>query len=140
MSYASMVRNGVKLADKMTKSFQVTVKHRAWIGQSTDGYGTPKYANAVSRLAIVEYDQKPVLTLSGMEVNTYAYVCFVRPLEPNGTVGRVEPVDKRDLITFPDGTTGPIIDVKNFLDPKTNRGYLTEVWVGDPRFDDRMTR
>jgi len=140
MSFDVLVRNAVKLADKLTKSLQVNVTHRAWTGQSTDGYGTPEYASPVTRLAIVEQQQKPLFTLSGHEVMTFAYVCFVRPVAPNGASSRQEPVDERDLITLPDGRTGTIIDIKNFLDPKTGRGYLTEIWLGEPRFDDRISR
>jgi len=134
VSLASIVRSAVKIVDRTTKTLQVEVTHLAWIGQSADGYGTPIFAGGVKRLAIVDQQQRPRLTSAGEEIFIVGYVCFVRPLPPNGATGRVEPVDRRDRIVLPDGSSGPIVDVNSFLDPATGRGYITEIWIGSQAY------
>jgi hypothetical protein len=127
--FDSLIRSGVALADSLTGSLQSTVTHEAWIGQ--DAYGSPSYAAPVARAALVEQRVAQArVQPSGEMVSTTAKVTFLRPIAPNGAAGRKEPVDTRDRITLQDGATGPLVNISNFIDKTTGRGYLTEVWLG----------
>lgn len=127
MGLDSIIRSGVKTIDRVTKSLQPTVTHRAWTG--ADVYGSPHYAGAVAREAIVEQKQELRKTSSGQLVLTKASVMFIYPIPPNGAAGRVEPVDPRDIITLADGTTGTIVDVSGFVDRVTKHPFFSEVWL-----------
>lgn len=127
--FDGLVRGAVALANNLTGSLQSSVSHEAWTGQ--DAFGEATYAAPVTRQAIVEqriaqFRSQP----SGEMVTTTAKVTFLKPITPNGAAGRNEPVDSRDRITLQDGATGPLVNISNFIDPTTGRGYLTEVWLG----------
>lgn len=128
MGLDSVVRAAVSIADQVTSSLQVAVMHYAYLSQ--DAFGKPTYAVAVSRLAIVEYKIRQHMTATGKIVESRAKVSFIRPVSPNGAAGRNEPIDTRDKIILPDGTTGPIIDVTGLVDPTTSRTYLSEAYIG----------
>jgi hypothetical protein len=128
MGLDSIVRAAVDIADTVTSSLQASVVHSAFTGQ--DAFGKPTYATAVSRLAIVEYKIRQHMTATGKLVESRAKVSFIRPIAPNGAANRSEPIDTRDKIILPDGTTGPIVDVVGLVDPTTNRTYLSEVYIG----------
>lgn len=128
MSLLDDVRDAVSTADDETKDLQATVQHEAWTG--ADQYGTPTFAAAVARRAIVDQQQHEHRTATGELVATQAYVAFIEPITPNGAAGRVEPIDPNDRITLPDGTTGPIVDVSGFVDAGTGRPLFSEVWLG----------
>lgn len=137
MGLDSLVRKAVAIADKQTKSLQVTVTHEAWTGADSV-YGAPTFAAPISRLAIVE--DKEVLRDQGAGslILQRAAIYFLRPIEPNGAVGRNEPIDTRDRITLSDGYTGPILTVgganeqsrTGLVDPVTGYPYLFEVILG----------
>lgn len=128
LDLSAIIRDGVATADTITKSMQATVIHHAYTGQ--DRSGTPSYAAPVSYKAIVEYRQESRKTDEGTEQLSRAYVAFIQPVAANGAAGRVEPIDERDLITLPDMTTGPILEVRGLTDDDTNRPYFSEVWLG----------
>lgn len=124
-----IVRDAVALADSITKSLQPTVAHSAWTGQ--DVFGTATYATAVNRDAIVEYKIRDKLQSStGKVIQSQALITIIGPITANGASGRVEPIDSRDKIVLPDGTTGPIIDVEGIVDPITNKPYMYQIWIG----------
>jgi len=127
MGLDTTVRSGVKIIDTVTKSLQCKVQHKAWKGADT--YGTPQYASAVLRDAIVEQQQQQRKLPDGQYVMTKAQVMFIFPVPPNGAAGRVEPVDPRDIITLPDGTTGPILNISGFMDKGTGRPFFSEIWI-----------
>lgn len=134
MSLASLVRNMVAVANDVTRDLQMPVTHLAWIGE--DGYGDPTYdvatlgADGGPLMAVVEQALQQHRLPTGQAVETKAHLVFVQPVPPNGTSGRQEPFDTRDSITLPDGTTGPIVDIKGPYDPGTGRPFITEVWLG----------
>lgn len=128
MDLSALVRDGVAMANDLTSSLQATVIVHAYTGQ--DRSGTPSYAAPQSYKAIVEYRQEARKTDQGTEQISRAYVAFLQPVTPNGTAGRVEPIDERDLITLPDMSTGPILEVRGLVDRSTNRPYFSEVWLG----------
>lgn len=127
MGLDDILRGGIKTIDKVTKSLQPTVTHKAW--KSADVYGSPVYASAKSYQAIVDQKQELRKTSSGQLVLTKASVMFIQPIPPDGAAGRVEPIDPRDIITLSDGTTGKIVDVQGFVDKKTTHPYFSEVYL-----------
>ena len=126
--YAKLLRQGVKTANKLTESLQPQVTLRQWIGQ--DLFGKVSLASAKTFKAIVVQEPKLHKTSMGQYVQVQAYVAFLQPIPPNNVAGRVNPIDPRDQITLPDGTTGPIVDVKGFVDAGTNKPMFSEVWIG----------
>ena len=130
MGLADILRSGIAIADTVTKGVQVNVTHEAWTGQN--GHGTETYAAAVTRKAIVDLTRKQRPTASGKLVNVVATVIILEPVLPNGAAGRFEPIDPRDKLTLPDGTTGPILNGPNsVMDPATSRGLFNEIYLGE---------
>lgn len=129
-----MVRNGVATINRVTKSAQADVVHKAWIGQ--DNYGEPNYADQSlgsdggPLKAVVELKQSLRALPNGTTVLTKARVTFTEPVPVNGTAGRTEPIDPRDLIVLPNGITGSIVDIVGTVDPETSEPYTVEVWLG----------
>lgn len=128
MPFDSLIRHGVALADSLTASLQPVVSFEAWTGQ--DAFGAPTYAAAIPVAALTEQRLSTRQTLNGKLVPTVAKITILRPLAVNGAAGRIEPIDNRDRFTLPDGTTGPVVDVADFTDPDSGRGYFAEVWLG----------
>lgn len=131
MSLADLVRNGVALANSITKPLQVSVVHRAWLGD--DDTSKPTYGSPTSRLAIVADSSKKFKRDDGEEVIATTYIGFLEPIPPvtQTVVGRNNPLDERDQLTLPDGRTGPILKTDGGLvDPLTGRTYLHQVWLG----------
>lgn len=128
MAFDDLVRTGVSLANDLTGSLQTTVTHEAWTGM--DELGDETYAGPVTLNAIVNQRQRERRTNTGETIMTRAEITILETITPNGAAGRVEPIDNRDRITLPDGTTGPIVDTEGILDPDTNRPYFARVWLG----------
>lgn len=128
MGLLDVVRSGIALANSVTSDLQANVSHRAWTASSS--YGDATLATAVLRPAIVVQSFKMHRTSKGEMVATRAHITFLEPITPNGAAGRMEPIDPRDTITLPDGTTGPIVDISGFIDRETTRPLLVEVWLG----------
>ena len=129
MALDTILRKGVALANTLTAALQDTVKHEAWIGH--DGFAKPTYdPSSINRQAIVEMDQRLIRLADGQEVQQRARVTVIGPITGNGANGRKEPVDPRDRITLPDGTTGPILDVKGVSDPSTGAPYAYTIILG----------
>jgi hypothetical protein len=129
MPLDSIVRKAVAIADKVTASLQPVITISAWIGQSSDGRGGQTFALPVSVHVIVEYGGK-IIDTQGREIQTFAHLTFPRPLTPNGSPGRQEPIDPRDKITLMSGQTNPIVKIEGFADPSISRPFMTEVWLG----------
>lgn len=135
MALDDIVRNvAVGLTRQITRPLHVPIIHRAWIGQ--DPYGTPIYAapsvgvDGGTLRGIVENKQRLRQLSNGRVILTKAYIAILEPIAPNGAAGRTEPIDTRDYIELPDGTTGPIADVNGVVDPDTNFPYFSEIWLG----------
>lgn len=129
MGYEDIIRNGVATADRLTKSLQPRVKLRRW--QSGGGYEGEKFAAPIYVRAIVNMELRDHHTGSGQVIATRAHIMVLERIGREGNVGRIEPVDRRDEITLPDGSTGPIVEVGGpGIDPDTNLPYLVEIWIG----------
>ena len=118
MSLATIVQDGVAIANSVTTSLQATVTHKAF--SSVDAYGKPTYATGVERTAIVERRQKYVRTDAGEEKLSLAKLTFPYPVT----------INERDKITLPDSTVMPILRIDGVVDPTTNAEYLVEVELG----------
>jgi hypothetical protein len=129
MALDDVLRSGIATINKVTKSLQVNVQHRAWV--KAKGDGEDKLDPPILRPAIVEYKRRMVRTATGDVVQQNASILFVELIEPNGAPGRREPIDPRDEITLPDGHCGPILMVVGPpTDPDTSRPYMLEVSLG----------
>lgn len=133
--YSSLVRMGVALADRLTGSLQVPVLWHPWVGH--DGYSNT-YDPAITTYAIVEHKQRLRQVSPTRQVLSLATVTIPRPLEENGAVGRIEPLDPRDLFTLPgygsggsgSGARESVADVEGVVDPLTNAPYMWVVYLG----------
>lgn len=131
MGLATILRSAVQTASRVTggvDGVQSDVTIAAWTGM--DGYGKPTFALAKTHTAIVERTQRMIRTTEGKEILSRARIMFLNTIKANGASGRTEPIDTRDVITLPDGTTGPILDVIGVIDPSTERPFAHEVWLG----------
>lgn len=134
MSLLDTLRAGIALANTITAPFQGTVQHYAWTGQ--DGEGADTFSPVLtlpgtSRKAIIDLTRKPRATTEGKMLMTIAAITFLDVIAPNGASGRSEPIDSRDRIVLPDGSTGPIVSVGGFMDALTGRPVLNEVLLGE---------
>lgn len=125
---ADVVRAGVAIAHQVTETLQVDVSLSRW--QSQDAFGAVTYSTAADYPALVEYKVRLHETASGKLVQTRAKVTFLTVIPSNGAANRTEPIDSRDRIVLPDGTTGPIVDVAGLVNPSTERPYMLEVYLG----------
>lgn len=132
MGLDEIVTNAVATIKSVTSDLQPQVEHWAWIGHEDDG--APKYASTAKKYnCIVEYRRRrhSLIQSHGQEVWSRAYVVFLEPVKVTGVnADRVEPIDPRDRIVLPDGSTGPIVDVRGIVSKKTKRAYFHEVWIG----------
>lgn len=130
MGLANVVRSGVAIANKVTSSLQGVVTIRQWVAQDVNG--TDTYSSTLKKVpAIIEMGEKQYSTQTGVVVTVQATITFLQPIKPNGAVGRVEPIDERDVLTLPDGTTGPtMIGAPSIVDPATSKPYFQTVGIG----------
>lgn len=128
MSLASIIASGVALAHSITDSLQASVTLEQWT--STNGFSKDSYAAGVVYKALVE--KKNVLREASADQELVAehVITFLAPITSNGATGRQNPIDARDRITLPDGTSGLILDIQTVLNPETGKGYYQQVTLG----------
>jgi hypothetical protein len=134
MSLLDIINAGIATANKITKPLQGTVQHYAWTGQ--DGMGADTFSPVLTspgtpRQALVDMTRKPRATKDGKLLMTIASLTFLDVIPDNGASGRSEPIDTRDRIILPDGSTGPIVSAGGFMDARTGRPVLNEVLLGE---------
>lgn len=128
MSLIALLRKGVKIADKATKSLQSVVTLRHYTGSQTL-LGDKSYTSAVELRAVVDWEQRQIRTSGGVLSVSRAMVLFL-DVAALSAATNAQGVDDEDIITLPDGTTGPILDMGGFIDPGTGRPLATEVYLG----------
>lgn len=145
MSLNSTLRSAVAIANTVTDSLQGDILHSAWIGQ--DAMGKAIYGRKIEGLdiygaydapgvqatlrAVIEQKQR-VREVQGRQIMTFATLTVVGQVPKNGmTDFRKEPIDPRDIVILPDGTTGPIVDVVGVMDTETTNFYAVEIMLGD---------
>jgi hypothetical protein len=127
MSLLDVLRKGVKIIDKITQPLQCLVTLERYIADD-DGYG-PGFLPPVQLHAIVDWRQKQVRTMSGVLSVSRALIMFVDIDELNAATAG-QGINDSDIITLPDGTTGPILDMAGFIDAGTGQPLATEVFIG----------
>lgn len=129
MSLASVVSAGVRIAKNITDGGRLltTVQWSAWIKQ--DGHGTDSFAAPVALKAFVERSQQGFPSRDGQMEVCNSKVTILEPLPVNGAPGRVEPLDSRDQIVLPDGTTNTILAIKGAVNGETGQPYYFEVYL-----------
>lgn len=132
MDLAAAIQSSVEAAALASESAQVDVSHEAWIGRKkVGGLSEDDFAAPVSQKALVQMNPGISMTQAGQEISVLAIVTFLGPIAPTGAPGRKEPIDVRDLIVLPDGSTGKIVAVKGGLvDPTTGLPYMSQVVIG----------
>jgi hypothetical protein len=130
MASNAWLSGAVAVANAATQALglQVDVTIEAWIRQ--DVIGDDDYATPVTRSALVQEGVLHHQKADGQIVTTKARLSFLDPIQPNGAVGRQEPVDPRDIFTLPSGLTGRPIEVPGVLvDSQTGHPYVSTVWL-----------
>lgn len=127
MSLLDILRTGVEIANRVTKSTQAEVMYEKEMGN--DPFGTKLYAVAVPLDAIVDWKQKQLRMQDGTLSVSRASVQFIDIAQLVAATNG-EGIDDDDRITLPDGTTGPIIDMSGFIDAGTKLPLATEVFLG----------
>lgn len=134
MALFDVLRTGVQvIAAGILESFKGDVSHQAWIG--ADGRGGDLYATAATRRALIDLTKREMHTSSGKFVRAFATLVFLDPIAdttPNTGFTRENPIDPRDILTLPDGSTAPIADTGAFMDPVTSRPVFSETVLGNP--------
>ncbi len=131
MALVDVVRNGVKIAANLTRSFQESVTHVPWIGQ--DGAGKDLPGTPVVRRALVDRTGRPVEISSGVLITIIATITFLDPIEAttaNAGQTRVNPIDPRDNFILADGTTAPVVLGGGFNDAGTGSPFVNTVKLG----------
>lgn len=131
MGIADSVRTQLAAVHAQTSGLgglQIDVVHEPWIGK--DGRVGPIFDTGITRTALVQYRRPQQLRDDGQRIAARVILSFLAPVDPNGADGRREPIDPRDRITLPDGTTGPIVDVQSMPAPDTNQPFLIVVYLG----------
>lgn len=127
MSLLDDVRGAIKIADQETKSLQATVTYYRLTG--ADGYGVPIYASPVKLKAIVDYVSQQVRTQEGVLTVSRAVVTLLDVAAVKAaTAGKG--IDNNDKFVLPDGDTGPLLDIRGFVDAGTTHPMATEVVIG----------
>ena len=106
MDLDTVVRSAVAVANTVTAPLQVDVTHVT--GQTVDKYRKLTAGTSTTRKAIVEYKIRKIRMRDGTEHLSRADVFFI---------GNVT-VLVTDVLTLPDGTTGPILDIVGLADPE----------------------
>ncbi len=119
MGLDAIIRNGVAIADKITKPLQGTVTRQVWSGQVN---GVDQYDTTLEERCLVDRKQRIIRTIDGQETACRALLTYVQPVL----------VGLHDRITLADGTTGPILDVNGLEDAgdDLHRAFVTEVFLG----------
>lgn len=127
MSLLDALRAGVKVADKVTKPLQATVKYER--ETTADEYGKVTPAAPVYLRAIVDFGRKQVRTSSGELTVTRATIDLL-DIDAVVKATNGQGIGNNDKFTLPDGDSGPILDISGFVDAGTGHPIATTVMLG----------
>lgn len=132
MALNDVIAKVVAVANKITKPLQGDVSHLPWIAQNAFGSSSHQspFGQPIPRTAIIEQQARWHQLPDGNQVFTFAHLIFLEPFEHINAPNRKNPIDPRDRLLLPDGTTGPIVDVDGLHNPGTKSPYFCEVWLG----------
>jgi len=127
MSLRDALVAGVRVADSVTKPLQAIVTYERDLGSDADGVRT--FAPPVPLHALVDFKAAMVRTRDGILTATRSTVTLLDVDEiiaaTNGNG-----IGNNDRFTFPDGDTGPLLDIAGFVDPGTGHPIATTVLIG----------
>lgn len=135
MSLADDIREVVAIAHEITEELQPEVQWIPWVAQTNEfgrKQGATPFGETIKRHALVE-ERYELVTVSGVSIETYAKLYFIKPLEALGAPGRVEPIDPRDEFIMPNGRRGFPVHTDGFTDKGTGLPYINIVWLGKLR-------
>lgn len=129
MALSDVIKSGVAIANSVTKGGKlqcdITLRHAG----APDGEGTITYGPPVPLTALVDWTQHSLRTAEGQLSVSRAQVSFLDvPALSAATNG--EGLGDDDIITLPDGTTGPILDMKGLISGDTGQPFMTEAFLG----------
>lgn len=110
---------------------KVTFIHHAWIGEK--GNGEDIYASPTTFRAVADRTARIRETGDGGKVMVFATLTEVDGIASTTATfpwTRQNPVDPRDKIIFPDGSTAPITKAGGPQDPVTGVGFINEIEMG----------
>jgi hypothetical protein len=122
MSFGSLIRNGVALADKLTRNGALQSVIHVRRAASQDGYGNNIPGTTETVLALVDYTAQ-VINSEGESINIAATVTI---LDRN-----IDPIAPEDEITLPNGYVGPIISTPGAMnDPSGDEPFYQKIMIG----------
>jgi len=132
MSLLDVLRSGVHIADNVTKTLQATVSY--WRYVSEDGYGTktyspPETSAGIQLRAIVDYKSTQVRTREGILTVSRAVITLLDIAAVVAATNGLG-IGNDDKFVLPDGDTGPLLDIRGFIDAGTGHPIATEVVIG----------
>lgn len=128
MSLLDTLRLGVAIADSVTKPLQATVTYERAIVDNS-GYGGPAYSAPVPLKAIVDYISSQVRTKDGVLTVSRAIITLLDIAAVVAATGGLG-IDNGDRFTLPDGDTGPLLDIRGFVDAGTGHPIATQAVIG----------
>jgi hypothetical protein len=129
---AELIESGISIANSLTKGVQGSIILEQLTGMGPSGDAT--YGTAIPLSAVVDYTNK-VSIRGGQILTISATVTILETVPANGAITdppRVEPIDPRDRITLPDGTSGQIISTPGAVNnPNTGTGFIQNIEIGN---------
>jgi hypothetical protein len=132
MALNDTIAKVVGIANKVTKDLQGAISHYPWIAQNAFGsvQSQSPFGQPIIRNGIIQQQGRWRQIANGNMVFTYAHIVFLEPFAHIEAPNRKNPIDPRDRLVLPDGTTGPIVDIDGLFNPGTKSPYFCEVWLG----------
>jgi hypothetical protein len=127
MSLLDVLRAGVAIADKITKPMQAVVMYEREL--SADGWGTGTFAAPTPLRALVDFKAVQVRTKDGVLSVTRSTITLLDITEVVAATNG-QGIGNNDRFTFPDGDTGPTLDIGGFVDAGTGHPIATTVMIG----------
>lgn len=131
MALADILRDQVASLSNIVDSFKGEAVLHAWIGQ--DGAGKDEFAAPIPVRAVISMKKEQRFTSGGSLVLTHATLTVLDTIAdttPNANQQREQPIDPRDKIILPDGSTAPVVDSGGPMDPATSRGFINKIVLG----------
>lgn len=128
MSFDTLIRNLMPVADALTESLRVSVTHRRVTSRNSSGKPTAVTDTTVT--AIYEEKLFRPRVVGGVERVPSGKLTFTSPLDV--LIG--------DSFIFADGRVGHVLDVEGVADPDTQgttKRFATVVYIGDISYGTR---
>ena len=132
MSLLAILRSGVAIADKVTKPLQPEVRY--WRYVSEDAYGGQTYSPVLTSAgiplrAIVDYKSTQVRTREGILTVSRALITLLDIAAVVAATNGLG-IGNDDRFVLPDGDSGPLLDIRGFIDAGTGHPIATEIVIG----------